>query len=152
GRFKRVRRARLGPAATHAPPKPEGPAMSFGLRFRLSLMMFLQYFVWGIWLPMLAQHIGPHGLDLKEWEQGRIFTVYGFGAILGSFILGQFADRYFATERVMAFAHLIGGGLLIWAAGVAGFWPTFLLLFLYCNLYMPTMGLSNSLTFRTLGP
>jgi MFS family permease len=125
--------------------------MSFGLRVRLSFMMFLQYYVWGIWLPMLAQQLGEGGVNLSAREQGWIFTVYGFGAILGPVILGQLADRYFSTERVLAFAHLIGGGLLIATAYATSFWPIFILLFLYCNLYMPTMGLTNSITFRTLG-
>ena len=125
--------------------------MSSGLRVRLSIMMFLQYYVWGIWLPMLAQRLGRNDLNLDEREIGWIFTVYGFGAIIGPFILGQLADRYFATERVMAAAHFIGGLLLIAAAYVTTFWPIFILLFIYCNLYMPTMALSNSISFRSLG-
>jgi MFS family permease len=125
--------------------------MSFGLRVRLSVMMFLQYFVWGIWLPMLAQRLGKNDLNLDEREIGWIFTVYGFGAIIGPFVLGQLADRYFATEKVMAASHLVGALLLIAAAYVTTFWPIFLLLFIYCNLYMPTMALSNSITFRSLG-
>ena len=125
--------------------------MTFGLRLRLSLMMFLQYFVWSIWLPVLAQQLGPNGVNLTKPEQGWIFTVYGFGAILGPFILGQLADRYFATERVLAFAHFVGGFLLIATAYQTRFWPIFLLMFAYCNLYMPTMSLTNSLTFRQLG-
>jgi MFS family permease len=130
----------------------EGAApMSFGLRLRLSIMMFLQYFVWGIWLPMLAQRLGKNDLNLDEREIGWIFTVYGFGAIFGPFIIGQLADRYFSTERLMASAHFIGGLLLIAAAYATSFWPIFILLFVYCNLYMPTMALSNSISFRSLG-
>ncbi|MDG3002928.1 MFS transporter [Paludisphaera mucosa] len=125
--------------------------MSFGLRVRLSIMMFLQYFVWGIWLPMLAQRLGNNDLKLTGGEIGWIFTVYGFGSIIGPLIMGQLADRYFATERVMAFAHFFGGLLLIAAAYATTFWPIFLLLLAYCNLYMPTMALSNSLSFRSLG-
>jgi MFS family permease len=125
--------------------------MSFGLRVRLSIMMFLQYYVWGIWLPMLAQRLGKNDLNLDEREIGWIFTVYGFGAIIGPFILGQLADRYFSTERVMAVAHFVGGLLLIAAAYATSFWPIFILLLVYCNLYMPTMALSNSISFRSLG-
>ena len=127
--------------------------MSLGLRIRLSIMMFLQYYVWGIWLPMLGIHLGPNavGLKLDPEAIGWIFTVYGFGSILGPFILGQLADRYVATEVVMAIAHLVGGGVLIATAYATGVWPIFILLFLYCNLYMPTMGLTNSITFRSLG-
>jgi nucleoside transporter len=124
--------------------------MSFGLRVRLSIMMFLQYYVWGIWLPMIAQRIGSGegGLDFSPRQQGLIFTVYGFGAIIGPFVLGQLADRYFATEKVLAFCHLVGAGLLLAAAYAENFWVLFVLLFVYCNLYMPSMGLTNSITFR----
>src|SRR4051812_25744373 len=125
--------------------------MPLGLRIKLSLMMFLQYFVWGTWLPMLGQQIGPNGVNLDAREIGWVFTVYGFGAILGPFIIGQLADRYFATEKLMAACHLIGGLILIATAYVSRFWPIFGLLFVYCNLYMPTMGLSNSITFRNVG-
>ena len=125
--------------------------MSIGLRLRLSLMMFLQYFVWSIWLPVLAQQLGPNGVGLTNPQIGWIFTVYGFGAILGPFILGQLADRSFATEHVLAAAHLVGGFLLIAAAYQTTFWPIFLLLLGYCTLYMPTMSLTNSITFRNLG-
>ncbi len=125
--------------------------MSLALRVRLSAMMFLQYYVWGIWLPILGLHLGSKEVGLDPDSIGWIYTVYGFGAILGPFVLGQLADRYMATERVLALAHLIGGCLLIATAYVTGFWPIFLLLFAYCNLFMPTMGLTNSLTFRNVG-
>ena len=125
--------------------------MSLGLRIRLSAMMFLQYFVWGIWLPILGIHLGPSGIGLDGTQIGWVYTVYGFGAILGPFVLGAIADRFVATEVVLGVAHTVGGVLLIWTAYLTGFWPIFLVLFAYCNLYMPTMGLSNSITFRTAG-
>src|SRR4051794_34185211 len=101
-----------------------------GLWIRLSLMMFLQYAVWGIWLPGIAQFMDARakgGIGLTPQEQGWIFTVYGFGAILGPFIIGQLADRYFATERVMAACHLMGAGLLLAASYTTTFWPLFLI-------------------------
>ncbi len=125
--------------------------MSMALRVRLSFMMFLQYYVWGIWLPILGLHLSSKAVGLGGREIGWVYTVYGFGSILGPFLLGQLADRYMATEKVMALAHLIGGALLIATAYATGFWPIFLLLFAYSNLYMPTMGLSNSITFRSVG-
>ncbi len=125
--------------------------MSVGNWIRLSLMMFLQYLVWGIWLPGLAQFMGNDGIALSPSAQGWIFTVYGFGAIIGPFVVGQMADRYFATEKVMAVCHALGGLLLLAAAYTTSFWPLFGLLFLYSNLYMPTIALTNSISFRTLG-
>ena len=75
----------------------------------------------------------------------------GLGSILGPFIVGQLADRYFATEKVLAVCHLVGGLLLIAASYCTTFWPIFLLMLVYCSLYFPTVGLTNSLTFRALG-
>ena len=96
--------------------------------------------------------LDKNDLKLDLDRIGDIFSVYGFGAILGPFILGQIADRYLATEKVLFLAHFVGGLLLIAAGYATTFWPIFLLLFAYCNLYMPTMGLTNSITFRALGP
>lgn len=116
---------------------------------RLLIMMFLQYFVWGIWLPILPLKL--EGLKLDANQIALIMTTYGFGSILGPFVIGQLADRYFPAERVMGAAHIFGGVLLLITATQTAFWPIFLLMFLYCNLYMPTMGLSNSITFKALG-
>lgn len=125
--------------------------MALSLRIKLSAMMFLQYFVWGLWLPGLGQFLDKGGIGLSADEQGWIYTVYGFGAIIGPIVVGQLADRFFSTEKVMAFCHLFGGVLLIASAYTKSFWPLFTLLFIYCNLYMPSMGLSNSITFRSIG-
>ena len=125
--------------------------MSLGLRIKLSVMMFLQYFVWGLWLPALYQRLGSNGLDLGNTRIAWISAAYGIGSIVAPFLVGQVADRYFATEKVMAFAHFFGGLLLIASAYATTFWPLFLLLLLYCSLYMPTMALSNSISFRSMG-
>ncbi len=116
---------------------------------RLLVMMFLQYFIWGIWLPILPLKLGDLGLTASQTSM--IMATYGFGAILGPFVVGQIADRYFAAEKVLAVAHLLGGLLLVYAATLKEFWPLFLVMFVYCNLYMPTMGLTNSVTFKALG-
>jgi nucleoside transporter len=125
--------------------------MPFSLRIKLSVMMILQYLIWGIWLPAIGLFMDKDGIKLAETEQGWVFTVYGFGAIIGPALIGMLADRFFATEKLMAMCHFLGGFLLIAAAYSTSFWPLFILLFLYCNLYMPSMGLSNSITFRSLG-
>ncbi len=125
--------------------------MRIGLFVRLSVMMLLQYMVWGNWLPFLAQFMGNDGIALNPGQQGIVFSVYGLGAILGPFFIGQLADRYFATERVLAACHAIGGVLLIVAAYTTSFVPLFLIMLIYCHLYMPTIGLTNSISFRSLG-
>ena len=124
-----------------------------GLRIKLSAMMFLQYFVFGIWLPMLAQFLGdgPGGIKLDPRQVAWMFSLYGIGALIGPAIVGQLADRYFSTEHVLAFCHIVGGFLLIASGQQTSFWPLFILMLMYCNLYMPSMGLTNSITFKSMG-
>lgn len=122
--------------------------MNLGLRIKLSLMMAFQYAVWSIWVFMIHQRVKEVGL---EPQLGWILMTAGLGSILGPIIMGQLADRYFATEKVLAFAHIVGGFLLIATAYATSFTPFFVLMLLYCLLYFPTVGLTNSLTFRALG-
>ncbi len=123
--------------------------MNLAVRIKLSVMMFLQYAVWSIWAVMLLVHLQK--LGISDISIGIIMACGGIGSIIGPLILGQLADRYFATEKVLAFCHLAGGALLILAAYFQSFWPILVVMLLYCTLYFPTLGLTNSLTFRTLG-
>ncbi len=118
-------------------------------RIKLSVMMFLEYAIWSVWALMLVPHL--HELQMSEVSIGLVMACGGLGSILGPFIVGQLADRYFATEKVLAVCHLLGGVLLIAASYCTTFWPIFLLMLIYCSLYFPTVGLTNSLTFRALG-
>jgi nucleoside transporter len=123
--------------------------MNSAIRIKLSVMMFLQYAIWSVWALMLVPHLAE--LKIIEVNIGLIMACGGLGSILGPFIVGQLADSYFATEKVLAVCHLIGGFLLIAASYCTTFWPIFLLMLVYCSLYFPTVGLTNSLTFRALG-
>ncbi len=102
--------------------------MDLGLRIKLSAMMFLQYAVWSIWQLMLFQRMKDLHLDGRPF--GWILMTTGLGSILGPFVMGQLADRYFATEKVLAVAHLAGGLLLIATAYATTLWPIFLLMLL----------------------
>ena len=125
--------------------------MNAATRIKLSVMMFLEYAIWSVWALMLYVHLKGLFGEGHELSIGLIMACGGIGSILGPFIMGQLADRYFATEHVLAFCHLAGGVLLIAAAQFTTFWPIFLLMLVYCSLYFPTVGLTNSLTFRALG-
>ncbi len=123
--------------------------MNPAIRIKLSAMMFLEYAIWSVWALMLVPHLAE--LKMTEFSIGLVMACGGLGSIIGPFIVGQLADRYFATEKVLAVSHLIGGLLLIAASCFTTFWPIFLLMLVYCTLYFPTVGLTNSLTFRALG-
>ena len=131
---------------TPAPPVG-APRMSSSLTFKLSLMMFLQYAIWGAWLPLLWPFLSGHrGFDGNEI--GRMFAVGAVGAIVAPFIAGQIADRYFSTEKYLALSH-IAGAVLIWQlASIESFWGFLAFSLAYSLLYSPTMPLTNSLAFH----
>jgi len=116
------------------------------LNARLGLMMFLQFFIWGAWYTTIAVYMSASGMEtLTHWP----FTVNPIAAIVAPFFLGLVADRYFATERVLAVLHLLGAACLFVAPGLIDSPGAFISMLLLYNLcYMPTLGLSNSLAFH----
>jgi nucleoside transporter len=115
---------------------------------RLSAMMFLQFFIWGSWYTSIAVYMSELGMsDLTHWP----YTVNPIAAILAPFFVGLIADRYFATEKVLGILHLLGGVILFLTPQTANSPTLFILMLLAYNLcYMPTLGLSNSLTFHNI--
>lgn len=122
---------------------------------RLGMMMFLQYSVWGIWLPVLATYLqsptAGGGLGFTSGQVGWIIGIAASaGAISAPFIAGQFADRYFSTEKFLALLLLCGGVVKIILSYQDTFNAWLLLSILYSILYMPTLSLTNSMAFAHL--
>lgn len=116
------------------------------VRARLSMMMFLQYAIWGAWLPVLYLFLSGH-LGFTGAQIGYCFSAGALGAIFGPFLAGQLADRSFATQKILGVSHLIGA-LLVYLMGQTAQFETFLgLAAIYGLVYAPTMALTNSLTF-----
>ena len=116
---------------------------------RLSIMMFLQFAIWGAWLPLLWNYLSGH-LGFDGPRIGEIFMVGGIGAIIGPFIAGQIADRYFNTEKFLGICHILGG-ILIWQLSWIDTYAMFLVFsLLYSLIYAPTLALTNSLSFHHL--
>ena len=119
---------------------------------RLGTMMFLQFAIWGAWLPLTARYlsasIAEGGLGFSGSEIGMILGLAGsIGAIVSPFIAGQFADRYFSTEPIISFL-VITGGIVKWYTATRTDYESWLWLsILYSVLYMPTLALSNSVAF-----
>ena len=88
------------------------PPLDPSIYGRLSGMMFLQYAIWGAWLPLLWPFLSGHR-GLSGGQIGNIFAVGALGAIIAPFIAGQIADRWFNTEKFLAISHILGG-LLVW--------------------------------------
>ncbi|MHC4948743.1 MAG: MFS transporter [Planctomycetota bacterium] len=123
--------------------------LSPSLWARLSVMMFLQFAIWGAWLPLLWPFLFEHR-GFQASEIGDMFAVGAVGAIIGPFLAGQIADRYFSTEKFLGLSHVIGG-LLVWQlARLEGYWAFLAFSLLYSLIYAPTLALTNSLSFHHL--
>jgi len=118
-------------------------------------MMFLQYAVWGAWLPVAARYLSAStaegGLGFTGAQIGLILGLAGsIGAMASPFIAGQLADRWFSTERFLAFL-LATGGVIKWVTASQTSYGAWLWLsILYSVVYMPTLALSNSMAFAHL--
>ena len=119
---------------------------------RLGAMMFLQYALWGAWLPLTARYLSASvaegGLGFTGSQIGMTLGLAGsIGAVMAPFIAGQIADRYFSTERILAFL-VTAGGVVKWITSYQTEYSAWLVLsIIYSVLYMPTLALSNSITF-----
>lgn len=112
-------------------------------RVQLGLMMFLQYAIWGAWAPVLSSYM-LNDLGFSGSEVGWIYALLPLATIVAPLIGGQVADRWFASEKVIAFLQLGGGVLLMVAARIADFGTLAWVMLFYCLLYAPTLALTNS--------
>jgi len=116
---------------------------------RLSIMMFLQFAIWGAWLPILY----PFLLGYREFtltETGLCLSAGAIGAIFGPFIAGQIADRVMSTEKLLCISHLIGAAIVYMLGTTESFAPFAILSGVYGFVYAPTIALTNSLAFHHL--
>lgn len=125
------------------------PQPNPGIKLRLSAMMFLQYAIWGAWLPLLWPFLHDHR-KFAAGQIGDMFAVGAVGALIAPFIAGQIADRYFATEKFLGILHIMGG-ILIWQlARLEGYWAFLIFSLIYSLIYSPTLSLTNSISFHHL--
>jgi nucleoside transporter len=117
---------------------------------RLSAMMFLQFFTWGAWYVSMGTFLGASEQlkPINAWA----YSLVPIAAIISPFFLGVVADRFFATERILAVLHILGGVVMLAIPGLATQDPNLFLglLGLHALCYVPTLGLTNSLAFRNV--
>jgi nucleoside transporter len=105
--------------------------------------MFLEYFIWGSWLPLLALYL-TDVLRFTGAEIGWIFATQAIASVAALFLGGQLADRMLPAEKLLAALQAVGGVTMLLLARQTGFWPFFTLMLVYQLAYMPTMSLTNA--------
>lgn len=117
---------------------------------RLSLMMFLQFFIWGSWSVTLGLVMTQHNMSLLI---GDAFSAGPIASILSPFVLGMLVDRFFPSQKVLAVMHL-AGAVILWfvpqAVVAENGGLLIALLFGYTLCYMPTLALTNNIAFYSL--
>ena len=119
------------------------------VKFRLGIMMFLQYAIWGSWAPVLSAYL-QNNLGFTGVQLGLIFSLLPLATIISPFIGGQLADRWFPTQKVIGVLQLLGGAILILIANTTAFGPMMWLMLFYSLVYAPTLALTNSIAFVNL--
>lgn len=135
---------------------PAAPSAPEGVRFKLSMMMFLEFFIWGAWFPLIFGYLPS--LGFTEGEQAWILGAFNLAAFTAMFFSTQFADRNFAAERFLAFSMLVAGLAIVglfWIRKPEGdasapFWPFFALILVHSLFYVPTISITNTIAFANL--
>ena len=125
---------------------PNGTTLS--IQQRLFLMMVLEIAIWGAWQIKIFPYMGM--LGFSAGQQAAVGSVFGIASFGGIFFGNQFADRYFAAERFLAFSHFVGGVVLVATAFAHAFFWFFTLFLIYGLLYVPTLSVANSIAFTHL--
>jgi nucleoside transporter len=114
----------------------------------MSAMMFLEFFIWGAWLPLIFAYLPSLGFDAVQ--QSWVLNAFAIGSFAAMFFSTQFADRTFAAEKFVADSHLVGGLSILALTWTRSFWPFFLLMLAHCLFYVPTISITNSIAFTHL--
>lgn len=122
--------------------------MSRSPRLQLFFMMVLELFIWGAWLPLIWPYMDE--LGFTGTQQAWVGSAFAIASVLAIFFSNQFADRNFASERFLAFSHLIGGLAMLGMFFTKSFAPFFTLMLVHSIFYVPTLSVANSLAFANL--
>jgi nucleoside transporter len=119
------------------------------IKFQLSLMMFLEFFIWGGWFVTMGTFLSQ-SFNASGSQLAIAYETQSIGAIIAPFIIGLIADRYFSAQKILGFLHLFGAILLYKAGSSSDFLSFYPYILIYMILYMPTLALVNSVAFRQM--
>lgn len=123
--------------------------MKTSIKIQLSTMMFLEFFIWGGWFVTLGTFLGKN-LGATGAESAMAFSTQSWGAIIAPFIIGLIADRYFNAERILGVLHLVGAVLMYQMYSASDFSTFYPYVLGYMIVYMPTLALVNSISFKQM--
>jgi nucleoside transporter len=125
------------------------PPLAMPVRVNLSMMMFLQFAIWGAWFVVFFPYLLGNGFT--GTQAGALIGNMALGAMVSTIFAGYIADRLISSEKLMAFCHLAGAALLYCVAQIQSpdqYWTLYALTLVYALLYNPTLVLANSITFH----
>lgn len=121
--------------------------MNAKVRFELSTMMFLEYYIWGTWFVAMGRYLAD-SLNASGGEIGTIYALAWIGAMISPFFVGSISDRYFAAQKVNGVLHIFGGGLLYFLSATQSIGAFYWGMLFYSILFMPTIALTNAIAMN----
>jgi len=122
--------------------------MKMTIRVQLSVMMFLQFVVWGSWYGQLSKYLVAIGFDGAQ--VGNVYSVFSLAMIISPFLVGMVADRFFAAQKVLGVLNLVGALILFFLTKMHTYLPYYVTFFLYCLTFAPTIALTSSISMRQM--
>jgi nucleoside transporter len=123
--------------------------MTTGIRVKLSTMMFLEFFIWGAWFVTMGTYLTVT-LKATGTQNAGAYATQSLGAIIAPFVIGLIADKYFSAQRILGVLHLLGAASLFYATTIADFDKFYPNILFYMIIYMPTLALVNSVSFKQM--
>lgn len=117
-------------------------------RIQLSIMMFLQFVVWGSWYGQLSKYL--FAINFDGVQVGNIYATFSIAMIISPFLVGMLADRFFAAQKVLGILNIIGAGLLFMLTQITNYDSFYWVMLLYCLSFAPTIALTSSISMRQM--
>ena len=122
--------------------------MKPGIKVQLSVMMFLQFVVWGAWYGQLSKYLFAIGFNGAQ--VGNIYSTFSIAMVISPFIAGLIADRFFSAQKVLGVLNIVGAVLLFFLTRITDYTTFYIIMLLYCLTFAPTIALTSSISMRQM--